>query len=154
SRRRRHKSFTRDWSSDVCSSDLFTQLTVSKSPSASMLEGGAAGTVNMRSARPFDREGLNVTYTAQAMNNDNADDLGGRVALVASNTWDTFGVLVGVAAVRNKVETSGFETIGWTNPGLTEAQCGGPDVECNTTGGGNWAIPSTVPSNAGNGLTP
>lgn len=139
---------------DMFPTELFTQLSVLKTPSASMLEGGAAGTVNMRSARPFDREGLNVTYTAQAMDNDNADDLGGRAALVASNTWDTFGVLVGVAAVRTEVETSGFETIGWTNPGLTEAQCGGADVECNTTGGGNWAIPSTVPSNAGNGLTP
>lgn len=138
---------------DMFPTELFTQLTVSKSPSASMLEGGAAGTVNMRSARPFDREGLNFTYTAQAMDNNNADDLGGRAALVASNTWDRFGALVGVVGVRTEVGTRGFETIGWTNPGLTPAQCG-PDVECNATGGGNWSIPSTVPSNAGNGLTP
>lgn len=139
---------------DMFPTELFTQLTVLKTPSASMLEGGAAGTVNMRSARPFDREGLNFTYTAQAMDNSNADDLGGRAALVASNTWDRFGVLVGVAGVRTEVATSGFETIGWTNPGLTAAQCGGEDVECNTTGGGNWSIPGTVPTNAGNGLTP
>ncbi len=139
---------------DMFPTELFTQLTVSKTPSASMLEGGAAGTVNMRSARPFDREGLNFTYSAQAMDNSNSDDLGGRASMVASNTWDRFGALVGVAAVRTEVATSGFETIGWTNPGLNEAQCGGADVECNTTGGGNWSIPGTVPTNAGNGLTP
>src|SRR6266702_2936808 len=45
--------------------DLFTQLTVSKSPTADQLEGGAAGTVNMRSARPFDKPGLHVTGSFQ-----------------------------------------------------------------------------------------
>jgi outer membrane receptor protein involved in Fe transport len=42
---------------DLFPTELFTQLTVRKSSSASMLEGGAAGTVNMRSARPFDGSG-------------------------------------------------------------------------------------------------
>jgi len=58
---------------------------------------------------------------------------------------------VGVAGVHNEVHTTGFETIGWTNPNLTATQCAGT---CNSTGGGNWTIPATVPSNAGNGLTP
>jgi len=43
---------------DLFPSELFTQLTVNKSPLASMIEGGAAGTVNMRTARPFDVPGL------------------------------------------------------------------------------------------------
>ena len=60
--------------------------------------------------------------------------------------------LIGVAGVHNKVKTTGFETIGWTNPNLSAAQCGDGNV-CNTTGGGNWTIPATVPANAGNGLT-
>ena len=45
--------------------ELFTQLTVSKSPTADLLEGGAAGNVNLRSARPFDKEGFRVTYNLQ-----------------------------------------------------------------------------------------
>ena len=47
---------------DLFPSELFTQLTVSKSPLASMIEGGAAGTVNMRTARPFDNPGLHINY--------------------------------------------------------------------------------------------
>ena len=45
---------------DLFPTELFTQLTVHKSPTASLLEGGAAGVVNMRSARPFDNEGTNI----------------------------------------------------------------------------------------------
>src|SRR6185503_11188762 len=39
---------------DLLPTDLFTKLSVYKSPNASMLEGGAAGVVDMRTARPFD----------------------------------------------------------------------------------------------------
>src|SRR6201995_1373255 len=45
--------------------ELFTQLSVSKSPTADLIEGGAAGNVNMRSLRPFDKEGLHFTYNLQ-----------------------------------------------------------------------------------------
>ena len=138
---------------DLFPSELFTQLTVFKSPRASMLEGGAAGTVNLRTARPFDNPGTRITYSAQATNNSNTDRWGGRGSLLASSTFGDFGVLAGVAAVRNEVRVTGFETIGWTNPNLTAAQCGATSG-CNSTGGGNWTIPATVPSNAGNGLTP
>ena len=47
---------------DLFPTELFTQLTVHKSSDAHMLEGGAAGTVNMRIARPFDKEGGHLTY--------------------------------------------------------------------------------------------
>ncbi len=51
---------------DLFPTELFTQLTVHKSSSAHMLEGGAAGTVDMRSARPFDQGGgQRVTYSLQ-----------------------------------------------------------------------------------------
>lgn len=145
------QSTNREVDLDLFPTELFTQLTVSKTPTASMLEGGAAGTVNMRSARPFDNPGNNIAYSIQGIDNNQADGQGARGSLVASGTWGRFGALAGVAGVRNKVRTTGFETIGWTNPNLTAAQCGGT---CNTTGGGNWTIPATVPTNAGNGLVP
>jgi TonB-dependent receptor len=140
---------------DMFPPELFSKLEVFKTPSANLVEGGAAGTINMRMARPFDTEGQHLTYSLQGTDNSNADDLGGRAALIASNTWDTFGVLAGVTAVRNKVATTGFESVGWSNPGLTAAQCSGT---CNTTGG-NLAniIPELVPDNATTraaGLTP
>jgi TonB-dependent receptor len=144
------QSTNREVDLDLFPTELFTQLTVNKTSTASMIEGGAAGTVNMRSARPFDHAENNIAYSLQGLDNSNADGQGGRGSVVASGTWGNFGALIGVAGVHNKVHTTGFETIGWTNPNLTTAQCTGT---CNSTGGGNWTIPATVPANAGNGLT-
>jgi TonB-dependent receptor len=146
------QSTNREVDLDLLPTELFTRLTVSKSPTAEMLEGGAAGTVNMRSARPFDHPGTHLTYSLQGTKNQHASGWGARGSLLGSFTTDTFGILVGVAGVRNKTRTTGFETIGWTNPNLSAAQCGATSG-CNPTGGGNYTIPATVPANAGNGLT-
>ncbi|AKK69465.1 TonB-dependent receptor [Xanthomonas translucens] len=146
--------------------EFFTQLTVSKTPTASMLEGGVSGVVDMRSARPFDRPGTHLTYQLQGDWNSTSEKTTPRGALMGSwtNEAGTFGALFGVASVRSKLGVEGFETIGWTNPGLTYAQCGltppagtpssNQPAACNATGGGNWRIPDTVPVTAGAGLTP
>ena len=137
---------------DLFPTELFTQLTVKKTSSPEMIEGGAAGTVDMRSARPFDSPGAHFTYTAQGTKNQSASQWGERGAVIASDTWDNgFGALLGVASVANRINVTGFETIGWTNANLTTAQCGAGNT-CNQTGGGNWTIPATVPTGAGNGL--
>jgi TonB-dependent receptor len=132
-------------------SELFTQLTVSKSPTADMIEGGAAGNVNLRSARPFDQEGFRVTYSAGGIDNSNAPAMGYRGAFIVSDTWGPFGALIGVAGVHNRVFTTGWEdgNSGWTNPALTAAQCS--QATCNSTGGGNFTIPAAVPLNVTTG---
>ena len=148
--------------------ELFTSLTVEKTSSADMLEGGAAGTVNMRSARPFDSPGRHIAFGAQGTKNQNAGNWGNHNYLVASDTFDNgFGVLIGGVVASNDVNTPGYETVGWTNPNLSvvkaasgsnpavtagQAQC--LASVCNGTGGGNWTIPATVPTTAGNGLVP
>ena len=147
------QSTNREVDLDLFPIELFTQLTVNKSSRADQLEGGAAGTVNMRSARPFDNPGKHFTYSIQGTDNTNADKVGFRGSAIASATFGDFGVLIGGATVRNFVRTKGYETIGLTNPNLSAAQCGAGNT-CNATSGGNWTIPDTVPSNAGNGLTP
>src|SRR6188508_675280 len=43
----------REFDFDLLPSDLFSSLEVVKSPQASIVEGGLAGTVNLRPARPF-----------------------------------------------------------------------------------------------------
>jgi TonB-dependent receptor len=142
---------------DMFPSELFSQLTVAKTSSAEMIEGGAAGTINMRMSRPFDHEGQNLTYQIQGIDNSNADSTGARGSLIASSTWGNFGALVGVAAVRNKVATTGFETVGWASMALSAAQCGAAGAPCNTTGGNGPGTPGTVPDNASTraaGLTP
>ncbi|MBP2161469.1 MULTISPECIES: TonB-dependent receptor [Asticcacaulis] len=148
---------------DIFPPELFTQLTVTKSSSASLLEGGAAGAVNMRQARPFDFKGDNLQFSVEGSKNDLADDMGYKGSLVWSKKFGKFGVLAGVAYQHSAISVEGFESVGWTNAGLTYQQCGVTPPAgtaattqapvCNTTGGGNWSIPNTVPANAGNGLT-
>lgn len=140
------QSTNREVDLDIFPTELFTQLTVNKSSTAGMLEGGAAGTVNLRSARPFDNEGTHVTYSGQLSNFGNTSKWGYRGSVLASTTFDNFGVLLGVAGVRNEINTEGFETVGWTNPNLSATQ--NTSATRNSTGGGNWTIPGTVPANA------
>ncbi len=131
--------------------DLFTKLTVNKSYTADLLEGGAAGNIDLRSARPFDRQTSFLAYNVQGTKQSPEDRIGARGSLIGSWRNDTFGILAGVSAQRLFTDTRGFETIGYTNPALTAAQCGAA-TGCNTTGGGNWTIPATVPVGAGAGL--
>ncbi len=149
--------------------EFFTQLTVEKTPKASTIEGGIAGTVDMRSARPFDNPGTHLTYSAQTSYNNIASDYSPRGSLIGSWTNDagTFGALFGLAIDRGKIGVHGWESVGWTNPGLTYNQCGltpptgtpatNQPAACNVNGGGNWRIPDNVPNNSaaiGAGLTP
>lgn len=132
--------------------DLFTKLTVNKSYTANLLEGGAAGNVDLRSARPFDRPDSFIAYNLQGSNQEPEKRIGGRGSLIGSWHNDTIGILAGVSAQRLYTRTKGFETIGYTNPSLTAAQCGTGNT-CNTQyGGNNFTIPATVPVGAGAGL--
>lgn len=136
---------------DLLPTDLFTRLSVYKSPTASMLEGGAAGVVDMRTARAFDNPGRNIAIATSGVKNSVADQWGSKGSIIASNTWgETFGLLGGFAWGKNRIRTEGFETIGWTNPNLSATQ--NTNANRNNTGGGNFSIPGTVPANAGNGL--
>ena len=146
------QSTNREVDLDLIPTELFTQLTVSKSPIASQLEGGAAGTVNLRSARPFDNPKPYLSYGLQGSKVSTADKWGYRGYALASATFGNFGILVGGAAVKNRFQVNGYETIGFTNPNLTAAQSSSGTR--NATGGGNFTIPATVPANAGNGLVP
>ncbi|OYU30788.1 MAG: TonB-dependent receptor [Comamonadaceae bacterium PBBC2] len=135
---------------DLLPTDLFKRVTVNKSPTAGMLEGGAAGNVDMRSARPFDNPGEYFAYSAQGTNSKSAGNWGNKGSILGSKTGGEFGILGGLAWSNSKVRTTGFETIGWTNANLSATQS--TSATRNSTGGGNWTIPGTVPANAGSGL--
>lgn len=140
---------------DLLPSEFFTQLTVNKTPQASMTEGGIAGVVDMRTTRPFDNPGTHLTYSAQSTYNSIGDDVKPRGAFIGSwtNSDNTFGALIGLTGSRSDYDVRGFETIGWTTPALTAAQCGIASGSC-SPGAGSWSIPKTVPVGAGAGLIP
>lgn len=135
---------------DFFPSELFTRLDVAKTPVASVLEGGIAGTVNLRNARPFDNPGDHLTIVGQGQYMDSSKKFGPRGAFVASHTSDTFGVLVGVSGVSQKQRVDSFDTIGWTDPNVVScgAGCAGP-----LDTGNGFSFASAVPNNTGHGLT-
>ncbi|WP_436407942.1 TonB-dependent receptor [Dyella japonica] len=138
---------------DLLPSEFFTQLTVNKTPTPSMTEGGVAGVVDMRTTRPFDNPGTHLTYSLQGQYNSIGKDTKPRGSLIGSwtNKEGTFGATVGYTASKNDYDVQGFETIGWTTPQLTAAQCGTAAGHCSPAGG-SWVIPGTIPANAGFGL--
>ena len=139
--------------------ELFRQLTVSKTPTASQHEGAVAANIDLRIARPFDDKGFHINYSAKANYQESAEDWSPRLGVYASNTWDTgmgeFGVLAGVAYSDRKYRSDGFNTIGFTTV-TTGARCAfATDPLCNSfvtpnnaTGYGNQAQawPTTVPA--------
>ena len=135
--------------------ELFTRIDVSKTPLASSLEGGLAGSVNMRSARPFDSkdEGFQATYQGQLGYAEINGETSPRAALTTSWRNETMGVLFGVAGENLQSTVEGYETIGWSNLNLSAAQCGAAtSAPCDTIGGNNINVPGTVPAGAGAGL--
>jgi TonB-dependent receptor len=89
--------------------ELFSQLSVSKTSTADQLEGGAAGNVNMRSARPFDNPGMHLSYNLQGSDYARNGNPGGRGTLIASDTEGPFGVLLGLSGQWNRVMVTGYE---------------------------------------------
>ncbi len=111
---------------DVFPTEFFRRLDVSKTTTASMVEGGLSGTVNMRTLRPMDDLDNYISYQLQGGYGELSEEISPRASLIGSwkNSSRSFGVLAGVAAVNNNVVTRGYETEGWTNANLTYDQCG------------------------------
>jgi len=150
--------------------ELFSQLTVTKTPTARQVEGAVAANIDLRIARPFDNKGFHVNYQAKANYQEASEEISPRFGVYVSNTWDTdngeFGVLVGGAYSKRKYRSDGFNTIGFTtvNTGGSPSRCPTTTEGCNTfnqsTGGygnTNQAWPNTVPNGYSfgtNGLNP
>ena len=139
--------------------ELFHQLTVSKTPVASQTEGAVAANIDLRVARPFDDKGFHINYSAKGSYQESSEDWSPRLGLYVSNTWETglgeFGVLAGVAYSNRHYRSDGFNTIGFTTV-TTGTRCSfATDPLCNSfrtpndaTGYGNQAQswPTTVPA--------
>ena len=126
--------------------ELFTQLTVDKTYRADLLEGGAAGNINMRSMRPFDNPGMHLSYSAQATDYENNGTPGERGTLIGSYTDGPFGILVGVSGQISRPMITGYEGAfnNLSVPSLSAAQFYG--TQANLTGAPNTCVTSQVVS--------
>ena len=87
----------RDVEFDIFASELIQSVTVQKSPTAADEEGGIAGSVSIRTARPFDTPGLRLVGSAEGAYNSISEKIDPNFSFLASNTFGDFGVLVSVA---------------------------------------------------------
>lgn len=142
-------SANREVDMDFLPSELFRRATVYKSQLASVIEGGIAGTVDMRSVRPFDKSGFRSAFTLSGNYRDREGQWGSTGSALVSNTWETrfgkVGVLGGFAFGNSKYHTDAFQTVDMRNLQLKSFQANAADNP-NSTGGGSQSTPDTVPS--------
>ncbi len=152
---------------DILPSELFRSLTLSKSPIASGVEGGTAGSIDMQPIGPFDRKGFHLNLQAQGSYQDANGTATPRVAAIVSNTWQgtkigDFGILVAGAFADKDYRSEIFNTVGYTTMSLGAA-CRNTTLGCNSLtidpasapatnrtagyGGGAGATLTTIPSN-------
>jgi iron complex outermembrane recepter protein len=107
---------------DILPADVISGADVYKSSQASALEGSIGGTVNLRSARPFDNPGLHGAVRAEGDYNDMSEDKGGKgSAFVSGTTPDgTMGLLLGLvfSDIKERSDALNYNTYDANNPGV------------------------------------
>lgn len=82
-------------------SELLSRVDVHKASSATDIQGGIAGLIDIRLHRPFDFDGFKMVGTAQAVNESLAGHIDPQVSMLVSDRWHTdigeIGLLVDVA---------------------------------------------------------
>ncbi|WP_198117161.1 TonB-dependent receptor [Massilia rhizosphaerae] len=141
-------SANREVDMDFLPSELFRSATVYKSQQADIIEGGVAGTVNMRSVRPFDKSGFRSAFTASGNYRDKDGKWGNTGSGLVSNTWNTrfgkVGALAGFAWGNTKYHTDVFQTVDMRTFRLNANQRNASDPAA--LPGDYFNSPATVPS--------
>jgi len=112
----------RDFAFDILPSDVISGADVLKSPQASATEGSIGGTVNLRSARPFDHKGFHIAARAEGNFNQMSRYGGYKVSgfISDTNSSGTFGALIGVVWSDQKFRTDALNYSSWdsSSPGV------------------------------------
>ncbi len=112
----------RDLAFDVLPADVISGADVLKSAQASDVEGSIGGTVNLRSARPFDDPGFHGAIRAEDSYNDMSYFGGRKYSAFVSDTNDdrTLGLLIGVVSsdIKTRTDALNYNTYDPQNPGV------------------------------------
>ena len=91
--------------------ELLGSVVVFKNSSADLIEGGAAGTIDLRTRLPFDQDGQVISASIEANYGDLREDWSPTASALYSNTWDTdggrFGLLGNIAYSEIKSRADG-----------------------------------------------
>ncbi len=111
----------RDFAFDVLPSEVISGADVLKSAQASALEGSIGGTVNLKTASPFDNPGFHSAFRAEQNYNDMSYLKGGKYSAVFSETSEDrrFGAILGIVVSDTKLrtDTMNYNTYDANNPG-------------------------------------
>jgi TonB-dependent receptor len=135
------------------SPELLSGIDAYKNETAEMIEGGIAGTVNLRTRLPFDQKGLVVAGNAKADYGSRTKKWTPEFSALISDNWDTeigrFGLLADYAwsHVINRTESVIMDKIDtYCSAGATDgsghAIVSGGSIPCtsNVFGGSGWAF--------------
>lgn len=106
---------------NIFASELFNRVDIQKTTTASMEEGGIAGTVDLYSGKPFDYDGFSSSFSVQDGYNSLTEKHDPRLTFMVSDTFadETFGALFSAAYSERTVRQEGFGTVRWTTPVIT-----------------------------------
>lgn len=110
--------------------ELFSRIVVEKSPSASTVEGGLAGTVSMETPKPFDIDGFKVVTNVSLATAQKADNTPRVFGLISQNWDDRFGLTLAAAYSETDFRTNEIAYGPWVrfrDIANAEAQATGPD---------------------------
>ena len=114
------KQHDRSFDFNLFSAELFSQTQVFKAYSVEQPAGGLAGTLALRTTRPFDREGFNFVVTPQVSYNEYTKQPAERITSMVSNTWGDWGAILSVSYGKRWVEEQGANTIRWRQIALPD----------------------------------
>jgi iron complex outermembrane receptor protein len=111
---------SRSFDFNTFASELFNNITVRKTASADVEEGSLGATVDLRTGRPFDYEGLTIAGGVQLGYNELTEDSDPRGTFLISNTFadGRFGALLSVAYTDRKQDDDGSSTVRWQTGGF------------------------------------
>jgi iron complex outermembrane receptor protein len=135
---------------NIFASELFSRLTVRKSPSAEVDEGSLGATVDLQTGRPFDyRDGFVMSMSGQMGYNDLSNSWDPRGAFLIADTFmdGRFGVLFSAAYSKRSLLEEGFSSVRWDAGNSVGGFCSPVGhVPLNpTTGGANCGNAPNIP---------
>jgi iron complex outermembrane receptor protein len=125
------------------SPELMRGVDTYKNTTAEMIEGGLAGTVNLKTALPFDSQGFVGAFSGEMGYGTLAETAKPAGSILLSNRWDTgigeFGVMLNAAYSEVETESQGVQLLRFFNAtnvaaygGGTKWIPGGVDIRQNT----------------------
>ncbi|MFL6578252.1 MAG: TonB-dependent receptor [Povalibacter sp.] len=95
--------------------ELMAGVDTYKNSTADMVEGGIAGTINLRTHVPFDASGFRAAFSAKADYGDLSEDINPAGSMLISDRWTTgigdFGLLANAAYSKVSATTQGVQIL-------------------------------------------